>query len=95
MAVAAAVGLFVPGFYPDYPWAAEALRGGDLVTLSVAAPLLVAALVAANRGSERALLVLGGALGCVVYNYAYIVFGAEFKTCSWCTSRSCRWPSGP
>jgi len=79
MAVAAAAGLFVPGFYPDYPWAAEALRGGDLVTLTVATPLLVAALVAANRGSERALLVLGGALGYAVYNYAYVVFGAEFN----------------
>jgi hypothetical protein len=79
MAVAAPVGLFVPGFYPDYPWAAQALRGGDLVTLAVATPLLVAALVGALRGSGRAQLVLGGALGYTVYNYAYIVFGAEFN----------------
>jgi hypothetical protein len=79
MALAAVVGLVVPGFYPDYPWAAQALRGGDLVTLAVATPLLVAALVAAIRGSGRAQLVLAGALGYAVYNYAYIVFGAEFN----------------
>jgi len=79
MAVAAAIGLFVPGFYPDFPWAAQALRGGDLVTLTVATPLLVVALVGAIRGSGRARLVLGGALGYAVYNYAYVVFGAEFN----------------
>jgi hypothetical protein len=79
MALAAVVGLFVPGFYPDYPWAAQALRGGDLVTLAVATPLLGVALVAAIRGSGRGQLVLGGALGYAVYNYAYIVFGAEFN----------------
>ncbi len=79
MAVAAPIGLFVPGFYPDYPWAAQAARGGDLVTLTVATPLLVAALVGAMRGSGRAQLVLGGALGYAVYNYAYVVFGAEFN----------------
>jgi hypothetical protein len=79
MAVAAPIGLFVPAFYPDYPWAAEALRGGDAVTLTVATPLLAAALVLAIRGSDRAQLVLGGALGYAVYNYAYVVFGAEFN----------------
>jgi hypothetical protein len=79
MAVAAPVGLFVPGFYPDYPWAAQAVRGGDLVTLAVATPLLMVALAGAIRGSGRAQLVLAGALGYAVYNYAYIVFGAEFN----------------
>ena len=79
MAVASAVGLFVPGFYPDIPWAAQALRGGDLVTLCVATPLLVVALVAAARGAGRARLIWAGALGYAVYNYAYVALGAEFN----------------
>lgn len=79
MVVAAAVGLAVDGFYPDIPWAAQAMRGGDLVTLVLAAPLLAAALVASMRGSARAQLVWAGSLGYTVYNYAYMAFGAEFN----------------
>jgi hypothetical protein len=79
MAAASVVGVSVPGFYPDIPWAAEALRGGDLVNLLVGAPLLVAAMVVAARGSQRARLVWAGALGYTIYTYAYVVFGAEFN----------------
>jgi len=35
MAAASVVGVSVPGFYPDIPWAAEALRGWDLVNALV------------------------------------------------------------
>jgi len=79
MVVAAAAGLAVDGFYPDIPWAAEALRGGDLVTLALAAQLLAVAIGASLRGSARGRLVWAGALGYAVYNYAYMVFGAEFN----------------
>jgi len=79
MALTAAVGAGVPGFYPDIPWVAAALRGGDLVTLCLVTPLLSAALIAAWRASPRAQLVWAGLLGYAVYNYAYVVFGAEFN----------------
>jgi hypothetical protein len=79
MAAASAVGVFVPDFYPDLPWASQALRGGDLVSLFVVTPLLVVALIAAGRGSQRAQLVWAGGLGYCVYNYAYVVFGADFN----------------
>jgi hypothetical protein len=79
MAVASAAGLAIPHLYPDIPWAAAALRGGDLVTLAMATPILVGALVLAARGSARAQLVWAGILGYNVYNYAYVVFGAEFN----------------
>jgi hypothetical protein len=79
MVVAAAAGLAVDGFYTDIPWAAQALRGGDLVTLVLVAPLLSAALGLSMRGSERARLIWAGALGYAVYTYAYMVFGAEFN----------------
>jgi hypothetical protein len=79
MTVASIVGVFVPGFYPDIPWAAEAFRGGDLVNLAVGAPMLAIAVATAARGSGRALLIWAGGLGYTVYTYAYVVFGAGFN----------------
>src|SRR5439155_1963564 len=79
MGAASATGVWARGLYPDIPWAAAALRGGDLVSLAVATPVLAAALVAAARGSQRALLVWAGVLGYTVYTFAYVVFGADFN----------------
>lgn len=78
-AVASAVGLFVTGFYPDIPWASAALRGGDLVTLVAVVPILTVALIFARLGSAQAHLVWAGALGYLVYTYAYVTFGADFN----------------
>ena len=79
MVVASVVGLLVHGLYPDDPWAREALRGGDLTTIAVAAPVLVVSILLARRGSRAAQAVWLGALAYSVYNYAYYVFGAEFN----------------
>ena len=79
MVGASAAGLFVKDLYPDGDWAKGAFRGGDLVTLAFAAPLLVASLVMAMRGSRRMQAVWVGMLGYSIYNYAYAVFGAEFS----------------
>jgi hypothetical protein len=79
MATSAAWGLVAPGVYHEIPWAKAALRGGDLVTLLVATPLLVASLALAARGSTRAVLVWAGVLGYNVYNYAYFSFGTDFN----------------
>ena len=59
MAVTAAIGAMVRGFYPEIPWAAEALRGGDVVTLVVAVPALTVAVLTARAGSRRARLLPG------------------------------------
>lgn len=79
MVVASAAGLLVDGLYRDGPWAREALRGGDFVTLVLAAPLLIASLILSMRGSRRAQPVWLAMLGYSVYNYAYYVFGAKFN----------------
>jgi hypothetical protein len=79
MVIASAAGLLVDGLYRDGPWAREALRGGDLTTLAVAAPILLAGVVLARRGSRAAQAVWLGALAYSLYNYAYYVFGAEFN----------------
>lgn len=79
MAIASGAGLFIDGLYRDGPWAREALRGGDLTTIAVAVPVLIASLVLARRGSRAAQAVWIGALAYSVYNYAYYVFGAAFN----------------
>lgn len=60
-------------------WAREAFRGGELVTLVVACPLLAASLIAVRRGSVRGQLVWVGMLLYAVYNYAYAAFGTTFN----------------
>ena len=79
MVIASALGLFVDGLYRDGPWAREALRGGDLTTIAVAAPVLIASTLLARSGSRAAQAVWLGALGYSLYNYAYYVFGAAFN----------------
>jgi hypothetical protein len=79
MAVAAAGGLWWPHLYRESAWAASALRGGDLVTLAVATPMLVVAVLVARRGSARARLVWAAMLGYDVYNFTFTVFGTAFN----------------
>lgn len=79
-ALASVAGLLIKDLYQDdTSWATAALRGGDLVTLVVAVPTLVLAMVLTNRGSSRARLVWIGALAYTVYNFAFYVFGAAFN----------------
>jgi hypothetical protein len=73
------LGLVVDGLYHEGAWAAEAFRGGDLVSLVVATPLLAYALVRTMRGSLRWPAVWIGVLGYCVYDYAFYAYGAHFN----------------
>ncbi|HTG48274.1 MAG TPA: hypothetical protein VK646_11520 [Actinomycetota bacterium] len=79
MIVASVLGLAVHGLYHDDAWGKQALLGGDLVSLAVAAPILIAALVLSIRGSVRARVVVIGMLAYTLYDYAYYTFGATFN----------------
>ena len=79
MAAQAAAGLAVPGLYRDTGWIRAAWVGNDAVTLLVAVPLLVTAVVGARRGSGRAALAQVGLLGYAAYNYAFYLFGATLN----------------
>jgi hypothetical protein len=80
VAVAAIASEVIPDLYRDETsWGREAFRGGDLVTLVVALPVLVVALLLVRRGSVRAQAVWIGALFYTLYMYAYAVFGAAFN----------------
>ena len=79
MIAASLAGLLLDGLYRDGAWAREALRGGDLTTLVLAAPTLLWALVRSAQGSRKAQAIWIGALAYSIYNYAYYAFGAAFN----------------
>src|SRR5919106_4791817 len=76
---ASVLGIVVDDLYRESAWAREAFRGGDVVTLVLVVPVLIASMALARRGSVRAAVVWIGALAYAVYNYAYYVFGASFN----------------
>ncbi len=78
-ALAPAAGLFVPGLYRDNPFVTAVWRGNDLVTLFVAVPVFIIALVFAKRGSVRARLVWFGMLDYTLYNFSFYLFAAAFN----------------
>lgn len=79
MVLASGVGLFFHDLYRDNALVASSWYGNDLVTLIVAAPLFVGALIRARHGSRRAFLVWMGMLAYTLYNYAFYLFGAAFN----------------
>ena len=78
-ATASLGGLFLNGLYRDNPFVTSVWKGNDLVTLVVAVPILILALVFSARGSVRAVLVWMGMLDYMLYNYAFYLFAAAFN----------------
>lgn len=73
-AIAAAVGLFVEGFYRDVPFWAQQARATDAATLLLGVPILLAGLWAARRGSPIGQSAVLAGLLYLVYNYAIYSF---------------------
>jgi hypothetical protein len=72
-------GLLLDGLYRDNAFVKTTWLGNDSVTLFLATPILVAALVLSSRGSLKAQLVWMGMLDYMLYNYAFYLFGAAFN----------------
>ncbi len=79
MAIQAFLGLVFSGEYRDADWIVATWWGNDWVTLVLAVPLLIAALVLAMRGSTRGVLLWAGMLAYAAYNYAYYLLGAALN----------------
>lgn len=77
-AVAAGVGLFMPGVYRETAWVIPQNRGQDLVTL-LALLVLLPTLAAARRGSPRSTLVWLGLVGYLAYTYTGAAFAYGFN----------------
>lgn len=76
---ASAGGLLLDNLYHDNAFVTTTWLGNDAVTLFLAVPILVAAMIFAKRGSFRAQLIWMGALDYMLYNYAFYLFGAAFN----------------
>lgn len=80
LVVESLLGLLVSGLYPEETWAIAALRGNDLITLALVAPVLVVALARVRREPTTLwTLAWTSALLYNVYNFAYYVFGTRFN----------------
>jgi len=72
-------GLLLPGMYRDNLFVKTTWLGNDAVTLFIAVPILVAALVYSAKGSSTGELIWMGMLDYMLYNYAFYLFGAAFN----------------
>jgi hypothetical protein len=79
-ALASLGNIVLPGAYAreTASWAAQGL-GQDWVDLLLVAPALAAAAALARRGSRRAALILGGALGYTAYSLVLYAFAVHFN----------------
>ena len=77
--IASVGGLLLDNLYRDNAFVTTTWLGNDAVTLFLAVPILVAAMILAKRGSFRAQLIWMGALDYMLYNYAFYLFGAAFN----------------
>jgi hypothetical protein len=78
--IAAAGGILLDSLYKDNgTFTLNAWYGNDQVTLFVALPLLIIAVILSKRGSVRAHLVWLGMLNYILYNYAFYLFGAALN----------------
>ena len=74
------VEIYGQGLYQyDTPIVALGFKMADAVTLSLAIPLLVLALVLYRRGSLRGGILLAGVLAYFLYNYSSLAFGAAYN----------------
>lgn len=78
--LAASFGIFAKDLYQDNLLVTAGWVGNDLVTLSLAMPLLVISIFLTQRGSLRGILLLSGVLAYTLYCYAFYLFGAAFNS---------------
>ena len=77
--IASAGGLFFDNLYRDNRFVTTTWFGNDLITLFLAIPILILAMVTSRRGSLKAQLIWLGMLDYMLYNYAFYLFGAAFN----------------
>ena len=80
LAILASIGgLVLDGLYRDNAFVKTTWLGNDAVTLILAAPILICALIFSRRNSLKAQLVWMGMLDYMLYNYAFYLFGSAFN----------------
>ncbi len=79
LAFTSAAGLLIEGVYEDPTHIKEAFLGIDLITLTVAVPLLGISLILSLRGKERAKLISFGTIYFALKSYTFRLFGADYN----------------
>ena len=79
MLAASAAGVFIDGVYPGPASTAALFRGFDLITLTVAVPLLTLSLLGVRRHGLIAELLWISMLAYAAYTYSYYVFAADYN----------------
>jgi hypothetical protein len=77
--ITSAGGLLLNDLYRDNLFVTSAWKGNDLITLFIAVPILIIAMIYSKRGSHKAQLIWMGVLDYMLYNYAFYLFGAAFN----------------
>jgi hypothetical protein len=78
--IVSAGGLLLDNLYRDNFLVTFGWLGNDLVTLFVATPILVTAVLLAQHGSWRAYLVWMGMLDYTLYNFCFYLFGSALNS---------------
>lgn len=72
-------GIFLPGLYRDNEFVSAVWLGNDIVTLLLAIPVAIGAMILASRNSVAGKLLWGGSLWYMIYNYVFYMYGAAFN----------------
>lgn len=72
-------GIFWDSLYRDNEFVTSVWTGNDLITLLLAIPTAVIALIYANKRSIKALFIWIGVLWYMIYNYVFYMYGAAFN----------------
>lgn len=78
-AIASTGGIFIDDLYRDNKFINAVWLGNDIVTLFVALPIMIVALIFSIRNSLKAQLIWMGTLWYMVYNYIFYMYGAAFN----------------
>jgi hypothetical protein len=70
--ITSAGGLLLNDLYRDNLFVTSAWKGNDLITLFIAVPILIIAMIYSKRGSHKAQLIWMGVLDYMLYNYALL-----------------------
>lgn len=77
--VASSGGLLLSELYKDNSFVKMAWFTNDIITITVAVPLLITAMIKAQNGSTYWRLIWIGLLGYMFYNYSFYLFGSVFN----------------
>lgn len=77
--IASIGGIFLDGLYQDNDFINRVWLGNDIITLVLAIPLMVIALIHTVKGSFKAQFIWLGTLWYMIYNYLFYSFGAAFN----------------